>query len=265
MRIHCIFEEMPIFVPAYLESFLKKRKGQIVSITPSCTEKAYPKMAKKGETFLSYALAHPFQFGLKAIMVLGSTMIYRKIVNSILLLLGFSSPYSVRGVARKYNVPIIDTISVNDQDYIEKLRKLGIDIIISSNGQIFKRNLLNVPRLGCLNIHTSILPSYAGCYPALYVLIANEKMHGVSCHVMEEELDKGTVVAQRRFIIGENDTVNSLYEKVYGMAADVLDEGIDNYVMGDGFPDVSDITPSYNHWPNKSDFQRLFSGGRRFV
>ncbi|HDY86481.1 MAG TPA: hypothetical protein ENH82_00015 [bacterium] len=265
MRIFLIFEETPFFMPEYLRRFLKRQGHNVIGFTPSYTEKAYPKRAKEGNTFFAYARKHPFRFGFKALFFYGFKTIFYKVINTFLPFFGLNSPYTVRGVAKKYNIPIIDTISVNDRDYLNKLRELEIDIIVSTNGQIFKKDILSLPGIASLNVHTSILPGYGGCYPALFYLLNKESMYGISCHTMEEKIDGGIVVAQRRFPIEIEDTVTSLYAKAYGIADVVLEEGINNLISGQNFPDVSDIEPSYYGFPTEEDFNKLFSSGRKFL
>ena len=83
-------------------------------------------------------------------------------------------------------------------------------------------------------------------------------------HIMNKKVDEGLVVSQRRFPILKDDTVHSLYAKVYGMAAETLDEGITNLLTGTSYPDITDITPSYYSFPTKDTFDALFSSGRHF-
>ena len=267
LKILLIFEENPNFMPAYLRDFLKRSKNtyKIVGLTPSYTEKAYPDRARKGETFFSYARKNPFRFGLKAFFYYGIKMVYYYVCNSLCSVLRFNSPYTVEGVARKYGIPIIETIRINEKAYLNKLKKMNIDVIISTNGQIFEKELLSLPNYGCLNIHASIMPSYAGCYPALYCLLNNEKQYGISCHTMEKGIDKGTVVAQRRFPIKSSDTVTSLYKRAYELAAEVLEEGINNFMKKENYPDTHDIEPSYYGFPTEKELKKFFASGKKFL
>ena len=267
LRILLIFEENPNFMPKYLKEFLGRCKGKyaIVGVTPSHTEKAYPERAKKGETFFSYARKNPFRFGVKAFFYYGFKIVYYTVINSLCTVFGLNSPYTVEGIAKKNGIPILDTVRINDTQYLDVLRAMNIDIIVSTNGQIFKKDLLELPNQVCLNIHASIMPGYAGCYPALYYLINNEKEYGISCHTMEGGIDKGIVVARRKFPIDSSDTVTSLYRRAYELAPEVLEEGIDNFMNKSNYPETRDIEPSYYGFPTKKEFEKLFSSGRRFI
>ncbi len=265
LRLFLIFEEMSFFMPDYLRRVILRRKPEIVGMTPSNSAKASPKNFQRQDVVSSYAVRHPFRFGIGSLTRLGSMTIYYKTVNILCRIARTNSPYSVRDVAKSFGIPIIDTVSINDKLYLDKLRELQIDIIGCSCGQIFKKEILSLPRLGCLNVHNTTLPSYGGCYAPIYQLLNDEKMSGSSCHTMEERIDGGVIVAQKRFPISENETVFSLYSKGYGIADAVLDEGIDNFVNNRRFPDATDVEPSYYSFPSEKDLDRLFLSGKKFI
>ena len=96
---------------------------------------------------------------------------------------------------KQYEVPIIETGSVNEANYVSTLRALKLDLIVSvAAPQIFKKELLSSARLGCINIHSGRLPCYRGMMPIFWQLLAGEKTATVTIHEMVEKLDAGGII-----------------------------------------------------------------------
>lgn len=127
-------------------------------------------------------------------------------------------------LASRRQVPIhwIDTMSESE---LEAIRGLNPDLIIVCGfGIIFKKPLLDLPTIGCVNVHSSLLPKHRGPSPFAHVILANETESGVTFHVMEESIDSGAILHQESFGVTPMDTGLSVYYKACEAAeACVLD------------------------------------------
>lgn len=126
------------------------------------------------------------------------------------------------------NIPVRDVADVNAPEFVDELRRAGVDLIVSLNTpQRLKRPILTLPAHGCVNVHFGLLPRYRGLLPVFHALMNGEPSFGVTVHVMDEKLDNGDILAQRIVPIGPSDTLDSLYPKGFAAASALLAETID--------------------------------------
>jgi methionyl-tRNA formyltransferase len=130
-------------------------------------------------------------------------------------------------------IPVHDVADVNAEAFLDRLRGLGVDLIVSINTpQKLKKPLLRLPAHGCLNVHFGMLPKYRGLLPIFHAVMNGESSFGVTVHLMDEKLDNGDIVAQRAVPIGASDTLDSLYPKGFAAASELLAEAIDACASG---------------------------------
>ncbi len=121
---------------------------------------------------------------------------------------------SVRELAERHGIPVTTPADVNTPEVIGRIRKLEPDFLFSFMfRQLLKRDLLELPKLGAFNLHPSALPKFRGRSPINWVLVQGETETGVTLHYMVEKADRGDLVAQRRFPIGEEDTALTLHRR----------------------------------------------------
>jgi len=106
---------------------------------------------------------------------------------------------SVAATCAALDVPCERLDDVNDPAFVARLRAAGGHVVLSFQQGIFKRALLDTPRLACLNVHTGILPGYRGFKPVFWMQSRGEPEMGVTIHEMEESIDTGRIVVQRRW------------------------------------------------------------------
>ncbi len=115
----------------------------------------------------------------------------------------------------------------------ELLRSLRPDLfIVAGFPEIFGPKLLRIPRLGCLNIHGSLLPQYRGPQPTAQVLLRGEPFTGVTIHFIDEGIDSGDIVLQDVVPILENDTVYSLANRQYSLGVEMLIDALERLATG---------------------------------
>lgn len=106
-------------------------------------------------------------------------------------------PTSLRAVARRHGIPFSVEPSANAPELLERLRAYDLDLVVSfSAPQVFKDELLKLPRHGCFNLHCSLLPQYRGLLPSFWVLLHGEDFSGATVHRMDAEIDNGGILKQ---------------------------------------------------------------------
>lgn len=116
---------------------------------------------------------------------------------------------------------------------LEDIKKIGPELVVVANfGKIIPQELLDIPRLGCLNVHPSLLPKYRGPSPIQTAILNGDKQTGVTIFLMDAQVDHGPILAQKKTIIGENETAPLLYERLAYLGADLLIDTIPDWIQG---------------------------------
>jgi methionyl-tRNA formyltransferase len=123
----------------------------------------------------------------------------------------------------------VQTIAdVNAPAFLDELRRLEVDVIVSLNTpQKLKAPLLALPKHGCINVHFGMLPRYRGILPIFYALMNGERSFGVTVHMMDERLDNGDILAQQTVPIAPGDDLETLYPKGFAAASALLNEALE--------------------------------------
>lgn len=139
------------------------------------------------------------------------------------------TPSPVKLAAQELGLPIYQPEKVRDPESVERLRSLAPDLlIVVAYGQILPRAVLDVPRLGALNVHASLLPRWRGAAPVARAILAGDKETGVSIMKMDEQLDHGPVLAMRATPIEEGEDAGQLTRRLAGIGAGLLVETLKN-------------------------------------
>ena len=124
--------------------------------------------------------------------------------------------------------------SVNDPDYLAKLRNLAPDmILVIAYGQLLKAEVLALPRFGCINVHASLLPKYRGASPIQSVILAGEKETGVNIMYMAEGLDTGDIISVEKFPILPEDDFEAIHDRSAEVGSKILSETIEKIYLGE--------------------------------
>ena len=174
---------------------------------------------------------------------------------------------SVRKVLKSNKIDIIDLKeAINARSSINKLKKLKPDLIISILGnEIFKNEILKLPTYGCINLHTSLLPEYRGMMPTFWVLLNDEKFTGVSVFKMDEGIDTGPIIAQKKIVINKDTTQKELILKTKKIGMDLIIESVKKIKNRNViYIENSEISGSYYSFPNKKDVKQFKANGKKF-
>lgn len=133
------------------------------------------------------------------------------------------TPPPVKEFALKYNIPVLQSEKIRDQAAITGIRDLKPDIIVViAYGKILPKAVLDIPLIGCINVHASLLPKYRGAAPINWAIINGEKETGVTTMLLDEGMDTGDMLLTERLEIGDDDTASSLHDRLKYVGADLL-------------------------------------------
>src|SRR5213594_3791244 len=131
-------------------------------------------------------------------------------------------------------LPILQPARMKDQHAIDEIRTLGPDVIVVvAYGQILPRTVLQIPKIACLNLHASLLPRWRGAAPIQAAIAAGDRETGITVMYMNEGLDTGDILLQRRIEIRSNDTGGSLHHRLAELAPEALLESLRLLAAGD--------------------------------
>ena len=245
MKITFLTTDDPIYLPAFFEHLLSKYEKEtqaVFSVPP----------LYKNQTTLQAALRYYKTFGLIAALGLGARI--GKVT-------AFGK--SIAAVCKKHGVLYELVPDVNNEQFLNRLCESGTDLLISvSCPQIFKKPLIELPKLGCLNIHGAILPHYRGVLPSFWMLANQEKNAGVSIYYVNEKIDAGELCGQRIFEILPGESLDSFITRSKAIAAELLVEVLGK--IEDGTITQSPLNlaeGSYYSWPGPEAVKRFRANG----
>ena len=139
----------------------------------------------------------------------------------------------VKACALKHDLPILQPQKIKTPEFEAILEELNPDlIVVVAFGQILSKRILDIPRLGCINVHASLLPQYRGAAPLHWSVIRGEKKTGVTTMFMDEGLDTGDMLLTAEMDITDTTTTGEVHDTLQNMGAEVLSETIKQLIAG---------------------------------
>ena len=125
------------------------------------------------------------------------------------------------------NVEIIQPRKMKNEEVINKIKEINPDlIVVVAYGKILPKEIIDIPKYGIINVHSSLLPRFRGAAPINAAIIEGDEKSGVSIMYVEEELDAGDVILQKETLISDEDTFLTLHDRLKVMGAELLIEAI---------------------------------------
>ena len=121
---------------------------------------------------------------------------------------------AVKVFARQKNLPILQPESLKDESFIQDLKDLHIDLIVVVAFKMLPKVVWQIPTIGTINIHASLLPQYRGAAPINWAIINGEKQTGVTSFIINEVIDTGNILLQKSVPIDEDETAGTLHDKL---------------------------------------------------
>ena len=136
-------------------------------------------------------------------------------------------PSPVKVCALKYNLPVFQPVRIKRPEAIEELKKYEADIfVVAAFGQILSQEILDMPELGSVNIHASLLPKYRGASPIQSVIIDGEEKTGVTIMQMDAGIDTGDMLYKKEVVIEDTDNFETLHDKLAAVGAEAIVEAL---------------------------------------
>lgn len=176
------------------------------------------------------------------------------------------SELSVRSLALKFDLPVFDVSDVNSSAALAFIAKFSPDLIVSvSCPQMIKTKILSLARFGGINIHSSLLPDYAGLAPYYWVLSKGEKSTGTSIHYMSQKFDEGNLLVQKKLNIDPGESAFNLFYRLSMLGCLGLVEAVDKALSGDPGQKQDMSRYSYYSHPDMESYQKLRLNGHGLI
>jgi methionyl-tRNA formyltransferase len=253
LRVVFVCPEEPSVMPLFFERVIPTLRDEIAAV-------AVVSPIYKKSSWLRQAKQFASAFGVWEFAIEAAGYLRYKAAD----LVPIGRHYSVKRIARANGLRLLTPESVNGADFLQELHELAPDLVISvSCPQIFGRELLEMPRLGCVNVHSALLPDYRGMLPTFWVLAHGEDHTGVTVHFMSPGIDGGEIIAQRRISIPPDDTLHSLMRRCKRTAAELILDTVSQFRDGTVVTTPNPAEEgSYFSFPERDDVRRFKALGR---
>ncbi len=255
MRIILLTQNDPFYLAESTKDFIKKIsqdtnhilvKAIVTNASPfGKKESFYQKVFKTYKTFgFNFFLYYTFKF----------------------LIRKFILKKSVIGEINKAKIPLWElNSSINNKSNVNILRKLKPDVIIIIAGnQIIRKQVLEIPKCGVLNIHSSLLPKHKGLMPSFWALKNKDKETGVTLYKLTEGIDDGPIISQKIIKISKGMTQSDLVKKCKIEANNLFINSLELIEANIVNTSMKNQGGNYNKFPVSSDVKEFYLNGNRF-
>lgn len=147
----------------------------------------------------------------------------------------------VKECALRHGIPVFQPVKIREAEAVAKLSGYPADVfVIAAFGQILSEEILTMPRLGCVNIHASLLPAYRGAAPIQWAVINGETESGVTIMQMDKGIDTGGMFCKKKVAIDRKETGESLHDKLMAAGAELIVEALPKIESGELRPEKQD-------------------------
>jgi methionyl-tRNA formyltransferase len=258
VRLVFVTPEEPSVMPAFFDAVIPRLRDEIAAV-------AVVSPIYRRSSWLGQAKRFSDAFGAWELVMEAGRFGRFKLSDAVRRVLPVGRRHSVKSIARAAGLPVLTPEDVNAPEFLETLRELRPDLVISvSCPQIFRDELLALPALGCINVHSALLPEYRGMLPTFWVLANGEARTGVTVHAMTPGIDGGDILRQEAIEIAPDETLRSLMTKSKLLAAQAVLDVVEQFREGTvrRTPNPPD-EGAYYSFPTRADVHRFKARGRR--
>ena len=257
MNIVFLTADEPLYLPAFFARVLQHRARDTRAIFMAPSRYGH-------DTTLHMVRKYTAAFGvwnlLRLMRRLGTVKVLGRLGRG-----GGDRYYSVPAAAVGYGIPCELISDVNDPAFLERLRAMEADLIVSvSCPQLFRKPLIELPALGCLNMHGALLPKYRGIAPSFWMMVHGETHAGVTVFFVNQDIDAGDIVEVEAFDIGPDESLHDFIIRSKRIACDVLLRAIQK--VEDGTVSTQPMRKeegSYFGFPTREGYREFRRRGRR--
>lgn len=253
MRILIITQDNPLFIANSVKELIKKLSNSNIIIGCIVSD---PSPFGKKESFIKKAINTYKIFGFIFFIRYSFLFIKNKLFKK----------QNLSNILKEFGISDIRLKkSINHNSSLNIVKKLRPDLLISLAGnEIFKKELINIPNKGCINLHSALLPKYRGLMPAFWVLKNNEEYTGVSVFFIDEGIDSGDIIYQEKIKINDMSHAE-LIQKLKNIGVNAICKAVDiiktndyNLIMN------NDVEKSYFSFPTRNDVRDFRKAGKKF-
>lgn len=251
----------PVQTYDFIKKIIDVRGAEIVGLAvPNGDRLTLAKGKSKYAYLISlFLIMGPYHFIKNAFIAVNHK--FKKKLASI----GLINDPTILGYAKSKNIEAKRIKSPNSKGFRKHLESLNLDVIINQSQSFIKKELLAIPKIGVLNRHNALLPKNRGRLTPFWVLFKGEEETGVSIHFVEETLDSGDIIIQKRYSVSKKDTFNTLVKKNYDIAPKAMLEALSILENSNsGFAENSDSDATYNTTPTLKEALD-FSLGKKYT
>ncbi len=148
------------------------------------------------------------------------------------------TPGPVKQIAMQHGLPVLQPATLKNEEIQQSIARLDADVmVVAAYGLILPKAVLRLPRLGCLNIHASLLPRWRGAAPIQRAILAGDAETGITIMQMDEGLDTGDMLLKKACLIEASDTSQSLHDKLAELGAQAIAEALWELERGNLHPE----------------------------
>jgi len=137
------------------------------------------------------------------------------------------APTIVKSKALELGLPVIEVEDLKSEEFEKTLKELNPDLFVVVAFRILPKNILEIPKIGSINLHASLLPKFRGAAPIHWAVIKGEVETGCTIFFLDEKVDTGNIILQKKIPIGDNDTTGDIYSKLMEEGSEQLLVAID--------------------------------------
>lgn len=257
MRIFILTIDEPFFLPDFFKKIIEEHLSDIVGIGITAP---FPRKLWIKHIFKQFQLHGFFDFLI---------YFYNYAIAKFSDFIGFRyknrSYFSVIKLAKNYNISIYKIGNPNDSNFLGTLRTLDLDVIICQVSHVLSKQLLAIPKKGCINRHSSLLPKYRGLHPVFWAMLNGEKETGVTIHLMDESIDRGPIICQEAVKIYDDDTCYKIYQRTFDIGAKLALEALRKLEEGEGQEKfLRNWQNEYHSFPTGEAIRKFRKMGKRF-
>ncbi len=260
LRALVMLDETPFHHPMYLARLI--RECEHLNIVGVAVVRL-----RGGGPLQRYMIRQWRRMGVRQFAGLGFKSVSARMIGRLPTFIRGERDGSVRGVCERYDLPHRIVSQVNTPEFHDYARTLDPDVIVSSCTPIFKRELLELPKVACINRHSSLLPSFGGILPVFRAVQMGASFVGASVHRMTPEIDGGAVLARKWLPIFPGDTLSRLYRLCFVLSFEATNDAAAMLRSGDLSRSAprDGLEQSYFSYPTREDWDAFASAGGRFV
>jgi methionyl-tRNA formyltransferase len=254
-RIAVVTQDEPFYIPVFMRNFLDGLAPEKFIVTSIVVSRPFD------EGTLSLALRTLRFYGFADFLRRAAAYACLRTLSAMGL-----AKYTVKAMARRHSISVRRVADINDPHFITDLRAAELDVILSVTApQIFKEELLGVPKWGCINVHSAMLPKYRGMMPNFWAMYHGDSYAGITIHRMDAKVDEGKMILQSEIPIHPKESLNSLVRRSKQAGAELAIRALEQIRSGTAELRSYSGEASYFSFPGRKHVQALRARGHRLL